>query len=447
MSPRESESNASLANDGEEQNDSEHHDEQGGTPTKVIVVGSGPAGLLTALYMLRRNKLNEDRNHIRYHVTLVDYEDDYTFIDQQVYRLKKNRENFVEEGSQSLKIGLTAYALDSIRTFPNLYEDYVARIPVEGKQTTVDKGFDGLLGLTLSQEERAKSGFMVDRKAICLALASYLDDTYIKPDLRSGTTSSPSSLGKSGSEFTVCYNTQAIGVNEDYKYVLVRNMELAQTDEERDGYRTLEYDLLIGCDGVHPFVRNMFEDIHDDFAYTEADKVGVARTMTLEFPRNTEGSFMTFIKNMPNITTAIFPEEGSDQLLLTCGYESDRPPDPELESGDPELISAYFETHFKAFAMDWEEVGYAWVQQPTFKTGMMSCNYYHSMSMMALLIGDEASMTTPNIGNGINRALIDARMFDVYLNKHEDNLEKALPAYSNARNRQVSPLKDWFASL
>ena len=161
-------------------------------------------------------------------------------------------------------------------------------------------------------------------------------------------------------------------------------MDPSAQDNVTDGYTTLNYDLLIGCDGEHSIVRKMFHEYQSRssknlFTYRECNRLAMAKTITVSTPRNTELAFMTFLNCMPNVTAFIFPSDiGDDELHLTFGYKCDQPCDDILlTSDDPNAIAEYFAGHFSPFCMDWAEVGQTWVEQPWFETGMMFCSKFH----------------------------------------------------------------------
>ena len=53
------------------------------------------------------------------------------------------------------------------------------------------------------------------------------------------------------------------------------------------------------------------------------------------------------------------------------------------------------------------------------------------------LLGDTIHTVKPYFGLGLNSALEDVQYLELALNKHKDNLEKALPYYSKLRAKEA----------
>ena len=60
--------------------------------------------------------------------------------------------------------------------------------------------------------------------------------------------------------------------------------------------------------------------------------------------------------------------------------------------------------------------------------------------MQTLLIGDAAHTMTPMLGQGCNSGLEDARLFAQILEKHPEDLERALKEYNNLRLPDIQAL-------
>ena len=187
-------------------------------PQKVVIVGAGPAGLLAAIFLLRRNAAQT-----KYEVQLIDPGVDYGKLDEN--GLQRFR---------SWMIGLSCHGLDAIKKVPGLYEDYVSAL---GVNTTCAKYCIGP-SIKFNVDLQDEMVLCVDRNFICAALARYLNETF------------------TGREFTSHYETSALFVDAQKQCILLRSKE---GDTEM---KSLPYDLLLGCDGIRSIVRNAFVTNH-----------------------------------------------------------------------------------------------------------------------------------------------------------------------------------------
>jgi len=115
----------------------------------------------------------------------------------------------------------------------------------------------------------------------------------------------------------------------------------------------------------------------------------------------------------------------------------------ELESDDYKIVSEYVKKNFKAFELvDYDDFAKQWVGQRWNQTGMVHCNFYHSVQTGIVIMGDAAHATSPSIGMGMNTALRDAQMFHKILRETNDDFDKALPKFSKDRVKEGNALSD-----
>jgi kynurenine 3-monooxygenase len=385
-------------------------------PKKIVVVGAGPSGLLTCIFLLRRNLVENPST--KYQVTLVDPGLDYGKLDES--GLKKFR---------SWMIGLTSHGLHAVKKVPGLYEDYIENLGVSLTNTTISFGSKIKFDFELSEEQIASTGFLVDRNFICSALARYLSEKFSESQT-TGTT-----------DFVAHYNTRALFLDNEKQRVMVRSVN-SDSSLPEDTMIPLEYDYILGCDGVRSVVRNGFLTHHREFEFDLTDSFQEGKAVHIPLPKGiNEGHFMILLQCLPNMTAFCLPEKGG-LFNFALGYSLEKPCDPDMTSDDPKVVTAYMKKHFTALQLDLEDFGEKWVKQSVATTQFVHCNFYHSLKLNALIMGDAAHATVPNIGQGMNTALADALVLDQLLDKFGDDWKQVLPAFSEERVKEGNALTD-----
>lgn len=390
---------------------------------RVVISGAGPAGLLLASLLLNRNK--EEACGVTYDVTLLDGRPDYgNFTEQQM-----------RENHRSWMLGLADHGMDAIKKLPALYENYVKgegimlkefNIFLGAKQVTTTTDSASSMALTKYRLSRGESGgvpeaFIVDRNFIVAKLARYLRDTH-----------------ENDPNYTSKYEVKCQYVDYENRRVLVRD---CKTQEEE----YLEYDLLVGCDGVRSVVREALVKRHSDFSLEYTDIYGEFKQTHVKMPTKVSENGMSLLPDIfPKCNGILLPETGG-MANIAVGFNRNNADDipKDLMSDDYKVIADYFRKNLKCFELhDYEDFAKQWVGQRWNQTGQVHCNFYHSLKAGVIIMGDAAHATSPSIGMGMNTALRDAQIFSEILEETKDDFEKALPAFSKARVKEGNALTD-----
>ena len=347
------------------------------TKKRAIVVGAGPGGLLTAIHLLKRGT---------YEVTLVDPGCDYSKVED----LSKKR---------SWMIGLATHGISSLREVDGLWA-YVEKVGVKldsfsvylGKKAITQSTDDASIPKEAMKEGISQEGFLVDRNYVVAAEAQFLADTF-----------------DNDPNYKPKYGHRLLYVDDRQRRVLVRNDE---TNEEE----YLEYDVLIGADGVRSVVRNAIQVNHRDFECRVDDIFNTFRAVHVKLPPKVGSGTLTLLPNaMPNMNGIALPEKGG-MICMTFGHTLDKPCDAELMSDDPKVVAKYVKEKFQAYELvDYDDFAEKWCNQGWNSTGQVHCNYYHSNKLQCLILGDAAHATSPSIGMGMNTALSVSAIFKLIL--------------------------------
>jgi kynurenine 3-monooxygenase len=398
---------------------------------KVVIVGAGPAGLLASILFLRRN-INQETP--KYQVTLVDPGTNYGKLDAEGLQRKR-----------SWMIGLSTHGLTAIRSVDGLYENYVRGLGIDIEHVVIglSKGFK--IEKKASEVLEDDSAFTVDRNFICAALAKYLNERYDSDasDENKGrskmvTVTSRDGVDVEKPELCQYYDTRALFIDYDNKQVLVRD----EKGSREDMY--LDYDLIIGCDGIRSIVRNAIASTNRNFEFSISDTFGVGKAFHIDCPPEVKDGTFFFLRNaVPHMSSFTLPETGRKlNVNLGVALNELNKIDPVLKSDDVDAISAYFKKHFHAFKMDCDDAAKQWVSQGWNTISQVHCNIYHDSKRMILLMGDAAHATSPQIGQGMNTALADAAALDKMLDSHKDDLAAALETFSKERVKEGNALTD-----
>ena len=366
----------------------------------VVIVGAGPAGILCAINLLRRNPPSGPP---LYTVELIEAGEDYGTMDD----LTKRR---------SWMIGLAWPGLRAIRRVPGLFDDYVAEVGVPINKLALYLGKQKMLSASGAEGTDAEN-YLVDRNFVVGALARYLNQHF---------GGSPHLVRRYGHKLNF--------VDADERRVHVRR--IADGSESYVGY-----DLLVGADGVRSGVRAALVANHRDFELRVEDIFERFKSVHIDLPDGMESNCMhVFPSCVPNMNGIGLVETGN-RINISMGHRCHAPCDEELRSDDASVVAAYLAKHFKPCKLP-DGFAKAWVAQGWQSTTMCYCNFYHSEKLRIVLLGDAAHATSPSIGMGMNHALADAAVLDELLTEHARDLARVLPAYSALRVKEGNALTD-----
>lgn len=369
---------------------------------KVIICGGGPGGVLAALCLLGRNTPGDATP--KYHVTLIDDRQNYGTISRE--DLSKHR---------SWMIGLANHGIGAIRSIPDLWDEYVEGIGVSVERVSIHLGAKEIK----MENEEGVEGYIVDRNYIVWALTNSLMDRY----------------GDSTESFTALYNTKCLFVDGGNKQIYVRNTE--DTDSEE----YLDYDILIGADGIRSVVRSAMLQHEKHMECSVSDIFNRFKSVHVKRPDEYHPNSMHLLPNvLPHMTGIGLPEPGN-YVNISIGYQRHAPCEAALSSDDPKVVAEYLRANWKAAGkVDFDDMANQWVKQRWNSTGQVHCNTYHSEGLSALILGDAAHATSPSIGMGMNTALSDAAALNRILDECKDDWTKVLSLYSEERVKEGNAL-------
>jgi len=395
---------------------------------RVVICGAGPAGLLLTALLLQHNKDSSaddvdadaganksNKSSTKYHVTLIDNRQDFgTMSPSEVTKRHK-----------SWMLALANHGCEALRELPGLFEEYVQTVAIQQDSITIFLGGKYRLDNKLNADGNGdifEDGYIIDRNQAVACIARYVQDRYHDDN----------------QHYRGMYDTQCQYVDHDNKRVLTKDI--------KTGVETyVDYDLLVGCDGIRSVVRQAFVQRHHDFECDVGHIFQPFKSVHVKRPTaiTNERCVSICVEVLPSTLGIVLAEhDGIANINFGTSFNRFDKLPAELKSKDYEVVSKYLRDNLVAFELDdYDDFAKQWVNQRWNHTGQVHCNFYHSRDDIVLM-GDAAHATSPAIGQGMNQALKDAQVLCRLLKEHDHDFQTALPAFSEARVKEGNALTE-----
>jgi kynurenine 3-monooxygenase len=353
---------------------------------KVVIIGAGPAGLLLAHYLLRRDKYRVELYEQRPDPRLLDISQDRTFPISLQERGRKALRQI-----SGLEEAIAANSVFCTGTKLHLQNRKPREIP------------------------RAVPILTIDRNRLMLILLQHLTQTYTSDQL------------------TLKFSCQCVELDRQAKTVTIQ--------PQQDEVFTRSYDCLVAADGARSLIRDHLvqdRDLQCEQNYTpDAYKsVFISRSnSTLELE-----SDKIHGANQDSQTRMLMVPQPGDRLNGVIIFDAEQNPLSSLKT-KAEVLT-FFQEHFPVFGqlMLLEEAEAFW-QRPVGRVLTVRCDRFHQDDSI-LLIGDAAHAVSPSIGQGCNASLEDVLIFERLLDQYGDDWAQTLPAFSAKRVPDAHALRD-----
>ncbi|MGL5873047.1 MAG: FAD-dependent oxidoreductase [Xenococcaceae cyanobacterium] len=360
--------------------------------TKVAIVGAGPCGTLLAHYLMRRGK---------YQIDIYDRRSDPRIIPFSSYR--------------TYPLGLCERGLNALRKIEGLEE-------VVKAQTVETTGGRSYFKAGKSKySKRNKPIYITDRTKLAIALLDELTKKY------------------DSSQVKIHFDRKCTGVN-----VREKTAFFEEADSNNQQKFAINYDVLVGADGVRSKVRNSlldtelfeFEQKYLPNAYktlflSNADKHREHNTFqagTLYGWSIEDGTRLLAVPQLDKTVSCLmsFPEQKNSIAKLSNLSE----------------VLTFFAENFPEIAQNLaKEEAEAFLKQPISRIMTVRCNRYHYGDSV-LIIGDAAHAVAPSLGQGCNSAMEDVLVLDSVLDEYKDNWAETLSQFTLRRVPDINALSE-----
>lgn len=344
---------------------------------KIVIVGAGPAGVLLAHYLLRRNNCRVEIYERRSDPTLSDYGSDRTF---PISLFPRGR-----------------LALQKIEGLDEKVSDRGSFC--QGSLMYRGKGKTRLI-------PRKEPLLTIDRNELVAALLDVLRGKY------------------ESDRCTIHFNCQYIGLDT------TENIVRFQDKEEKSF--NINYDRLIGADGARSAIRQHLQE--QGKLNCQQEYVPDAYK-SLFLPRKKGDLELASDKlhgwRLPGNVTVLLVPQFENFLNGVIIFPADNNPLEPLKT--EEKVLAYFQDKFPVFArlMSLDDAK-TLLQNPVSRVLTVRCDRFHHGDRI-LILGDAAHAVSPSIGQGCNSALEDVLILDRLIEKYAGNWSQIFPEFTTTR--------------
>ncbi|NJO42165.1 MAG: FAD-dependent monooxygenase [Cyanobacteria bacterium RU_5_0] len=362
----------------------------------ILIVGAGPAGVLLAHYLLRRDK--------SYCVHLYDRRPD-----PRTVSFSKSR---------TFPLTLCERGMNSLRQIEGI-EAAVRELSVE-VEGTVFHQHNGKTRYT----PRNKPLLCLDRTNLVIVLLDKLTELHDESRLQ------------------LHFNCQCTYVDRGNKTV---NFQVTTSDDanEQSNEFTAPYDLLVGADGARSIVRTHLlnsESFEFEQQYVRSDYKSVFLSSAAEQPdiELKPNCIHTWRLEDGTVVLAVHQRDGT--LNGVIHFPRERNQIAELLI--PDAVRQFFQKHFPEAAQFMSEREIRdFAERSTSSVLTVRCSRYHDRDDV-LIIGDAAHAVSPSLGQGCNAAFEDVLVFDRLLDEYADDIAQAIAQFSMRRKPDAHALAD-----
>lgn len=363
-------------------------------PIKTVIIGAGPAGLLTSHSLLSKYK-NEK----------------YTY-DVNIYESRDSPNN-EPAGPRSYSLGLNIRGQTAIKYFDRPGKSFSLWHNIR-KGGVLSETFwlhIGKLKLNIrkpapNSDSNAPPTLMIPRNKLVEALVDVANSTY-------------------NDRFKIKYNTKCTSI--DIK---------SKTAYFSDGTSS-SYDLLIGADGANSEVRNALAQ-QSNVKVEENILPGQYKVMLQPNPSTLEPDAIHAMectnKDRSNIGMFVIPAPNNNVCALINWRNSSNVPNAFLQEDDsPEnidMIKNAIEKDFPLFGRPSDESVLQLMKQKPSVALTIKCDAYAVPNTGVVILGDSAHSTGGTLGQGANSALLDVVQLHELLEETDDDVEKSLAEFS-----------------